>query len=139
MGARRIKRTILSGGLFINLLLEDSEALRAVMGAEPRIFPVASMEEEAFPCISYRREGLESGEVKTGEPPRGGTWAVTCWSRDYVESLDMAEAVTEALHSKRAVLENGLVMRYCALVDATETAYENGVYAQELIFRIRIN
>lgn len=139
MDARRIKRTILSGGLFINLVLANSDELRAVMGDNPRIFPVASMEEEDFPCVSYTREGLETTGTKGTEPARGGTWSVTCWSRDYVESLNMAEAVAEALDGTRVQLDNGLTMRYCALVDATETAYENGVYAQEMIFMIRIN
>lgn len=140
MDALPIELSILSGGgLFINQLLEASEVLRAVMGDNPRIFPVASMEEEAFPCISYRREDINTTGVKGEEPPMEGTWEVTCWSRDYVESLYMAEAVRMALHGKRARLDCGLTIRHCALVSSTETAYENGVYAQEMIFMIRIN
>ena len=139
MDALPIERSIQSGGLFIDQLLKASEVLRAVMGDNPRIFPVMSMEEETYPCINYTREDINTTGVKGEEPPMEGTWEVTCWSRDYVQSLDMVEAVKMALHGKRARLDCGLTMRYCALISSTETAYENGVYAQEMIFMIRIN
>lgn len=139
MDALPIELSIQSGGLFIDKLLKASEVLRAVMGDNPRIIPVTSMEEETYPCINFRREDINTTGVKGEEPPMEGTWEVTCWSRDYLESLYMVEAVKMALHGKRARLDCGLTMRYCALISSTETGYENGVYAQEMIFMIRIN
>lgn len=131
------ERTVLSAGLVINALLRSSEAVGAFFEGEPRIYPVVSMTEDEFPCIAYARTGLAGVPVKSRHQAETGTVSVQVYSRSYAEAVVLAEAVRDTLDGSQ-YRDEELYMRMCTLVDASEDAFTNGVYVEELIFEVKI-
>ena len=153
------KHTVLSAGLVINAVLSADEDIRSLISdGEPadevnsglpdesadeidahrlRLYPVISQVEDRFPCIVYARESAESEPVKTGSPARNVQMSVQVYSRDYAESVVLAELVLDALDGRQ--YDDGVIRRYsCRLADSLEAAFDTGIYMQELIFDIRI-
>ena len=153
------KHTILSAGLVINAMLSADEDIRSLISdGEPadevnseslgesvdevnapclRLYPVISQVEDRFPCIVYARESAESESVKTGSPARNVQMSVQVYSRDYTESVVLAELVLNALDGRQ--YDDGVIRMYsCRMTDSSEAAFESGIYMQELIFDIKI-
>lgn len=162
-----VRHTILSAGLVINAILSADEDIRSLISEDPvhnnydpdpdvivfgddeeessaeintprlRLYPVISQLEDRFPCVVYSRVGAESGPVKVGTPPRSVQMSVQVYSRDYTESVVLAELVLAALDNR--TYDDGTIRMYsCRMTDSSEAAFETGIYMQELIFDIKI-
>lgn len=149
------RHTILSAGLVINAVLSADEDIRSFISDDEvdigslgdtsdeveaprlRLYPVISQVEDRFPCIVYSRESVESEPVKFGIPARSAQMSVQVYSRDYTESVVLAELVLAALEGRQ--YDDGVIRMYsCLMSDSSEAAFESGIYMQELIFDIKI-
>ena len=142
-----VRHTILSAGLVIYAILSADDDIRSLISdSDPadevnkprlRLYPVISQLEDKFPCVVYSRVGAESGPVKVGTPPRTVQMSVQVYSRDYIESVILAELVLAALDNR--TYDDGIIRMYsCRMTDSSEAAFETGIYMQELIFNINI-
>ena len=154
-----VRHTILSAGLVIYALMSADDDIRSLISdSDPadevdsetsekssdevnkprlRLYPVISQLEGKFPCVVYSRVGAESEPVKVGTPPRTVQMSVQVYSRDYIESVILAELVLAALDNR--TYDDGTIRMYsCRMTDSSEAAFETGIYMQELIFNINI-
>ena len=62
-----------------------------------------------------------------------------CFTADYDDGVELAEAVRDALDNKRDIQDDDetLVMRSCTLVDSEE-AWQDDAYVQQLVFNVKI-
>lgn len=127
------KRTCLSAGIVINEILTHDEDVKAIARC---VFPVAKDKAE-LPYVAYRRTQLASSPIKNGKPSDSVYMEVMCYSKDYSESIDLAESVRAALDCKAYVTDDGLKMRSCILTDSEE-GWADDAYLQQLVFEIKI-
>ncbi len=125
--------TSLSAGRIIcNMLLNDPNVSKHT----EKIFPVAT-DKAILPYILYRRAALDHNPTKAGMPGADTVQIeVVCYTAQYIEGVELAEAVRAALDYKKGEKE-GLVMRSCTLVDSDE-GYEDDAFVQSLVFNIKI-
>lgn len=126
-------KTSLSAGIAIRTMLMQSEA---VTKHTSTIYPVLTDKAE-LPYILYRKSALEHTPTKSGY--QGADTAqieVVCYAAKYADSVEMAEAVREALDYQAGEFD-GVKVRGCMLSDC-EDLYEAGAYVQRLIFSVKI-
>ena len=126
-----MKRTSLSAGLIVYDMLTGSEE---VMSRTNKVYPVV-VDEAKLPYIAYNRSKLEHS------PSSGGgadtvQIEVRCYTAQYAEGVDLAEAVRAALDYQKGE-KDGLRMRSCTLADSSE-GWEDDAYVQELTFSIKL-
>lgn len=128
-----IKRTSLSIGAIIReILLKD----KAVRERTKKIFPVA-IDKAILPYILYRRVGLEHNPTKAGQPGADTVLVeVVCYTANYTEGVELAEAVRAALDYQQGEKE-GLVMRSCQF-SGGEEGWDDDAFAQQLDFIIKV-
>lgn len=127
----------LSAGLVFREVLCKDEAVGVLTRGQ--VFPVLTSEAK-LPYVMYRRTSLDRQPTKTG-----GNGADTvreevhCYAETYAKSVELAEAVREALDCKQIVSRDGLVLRSCFLVGSQEDYDEQGgAYVQVLVFEARL-
>lgn len=127
------KKTSLSAGAIIrNMLLSDEE----VKAKTNKVFPVAT-DTAQLPYILYRRAALSHNPTKSGMPGADTvTMEVVCYTAQYAEGVELAEAARAALDYRQGELD-GIRMRSCILVDSEE-GYEDDAYVQQLVFQVKI-
>lgn len=128
-------KSSLSAGEIIRSVLTD---LPLVRERGIKIFPVFQPTEKAIlPYIDYRRDRLEAVPTKGGAPMADTvTMVLNCYAASYAASVEMAEAVREAL-DHRAARTPDLYMRGCYLTDSSED-FQGDAYIQQLVFSIKI-
>ncbi|MCD8265557.1 MAG: DUF3168 domain-containing protein [Prevotellaceae bacterium] len=128
-------KSILSAGEILRNVLASDEGVSAVTS---KIFPVVVEDAAVLPYIAYSRQGLDSQAVKTGRPADTAQIEVACYAASYAGSVDLAEAVRDALEGLQTEPDgNGFRIRSCHLTDATENIGD-GCYVQYLTFTVRI-
>lgn len=128
-----VNKTSLSAGEIIReLLTHDPE----VSARTKKVFPVV-IDKAELPYILYRRTQLDSAVVKnkTGADTVG--IEVICYTANYTDGVELAEAVRGALDGAQATTDEGLVMRSCYLADSEE-AWQDDAYLQQLVFNLKI-
>ena len=129
-----MKSTSINAGAFIREVLSQNDEVRAIT---TRVFPI-SVDEATLPYISYRRSRMQQTPVKHGAPGADTVEVeVNCFAQTYGESVDLAEAVRNALDGTQCTLDNGLVMRSCYLSDGSED-WQDDAFVQQMVFTIRI-
>lgn len=126
-----VNKTSLSAGEIIRAVLTSDET---VMGIVTKVFPVAT-DEARLPYVMYRRANIEQVPSKGLGADTVGI-EVTCYTEQYTQGVELAEAVRAALDGKQAEID-GLRMRSCVLTDSEE-AWEDDAYVQQLVFTIKI-
>lgn len=106
-----------------------------VSGRVKRVFPVVS-ENVELPYLVYRRTRMEQAPAKRRPGADTVYIEVLCYTAQYTEGVELAEAVRAALDGRQAEA-GGLSMRSCTLEDSEET-WENDAYVQELLFNIKL-
>lgn len=129
-----VNKTSLSAGQLIrDILLSAPEVTKRTR----KIFPVVT-DEARLPYILYRRTAYQQKPTKR----RGESGAdllqmeVICYTADYAEGVELAEAVRGALDNIEGK-DDDLVMRSCTLQDAEES-WQDDAYLQQLVFNINI-
>lgn len=129
-----MKSTSINAGAFIREVLSQNDEVRAIT---TRVFPI-SVDEATLPYISYRRSRMQQTPAKYGAPGADTVEVeVNCFAQTYGESVDLAEAVRNALDGTQYTLDNGLVMRSCYLSDGSED-WQDDAFVQQMVFTIRI-
>lgn len=128
-----MKRTSLSGGLWIYQALSESEE---VMEKVTKIFPLVTDTAE-LPYICYRRSGGSYAQ-NTTRPRDTAQVEVWCYAATYEESVDLAEMAREAIEGNREEAECGLTAGPCWL-SGSEELWEDDAFIQKLVFEIKID
>ena len=127
-------RTSISAGNVIHSALSSDETVAAGVTA---IYPVVEPVEAQCPYIAYRRVSLSANPQKAGQPGADTIQIeVDCYTSDYEEGLDLAEAVRACLDYRSHEAE-GLRMRSCFLSSSSESI-DGDAFVQQLIFTIKI-
>lgn len=127
-----VNKTSLSAGEVIRaVLIEDAE----VSSRASKIYPI--VEDKAdLPYIVYRRASLDKTPVKDRRRNDTIIIEVQCYTADYTEGVELAEAVRNALDGVQ-IEHEGLVMRACDLTDSQED-WINDAYVQHLEFTCKM-
>lgn len=127
-----VSKTSLSAGEIIRAILaNDSE----VTTRANKIYPV--VEDRAdLPYIVYRRTQLKQDPIKNGRGADTVGIEILCYTKQYTEGVELAEAVRNALDGAQEETD-GLVMRSCYLEDSEE-AWQDDAYVQQLVFNVKI-
>ena len=122
--------------------LSAGEIIREILSSDPevaartnKIFPVA-VDNADLPYVLYRRVQLEQVPVKDRRGADTVGIEIMCYTAQYTEGVELAEAVRAALDGRQAELD-GLRMRSCFLSDSEE-AWQDDAYVQQLIFTVKI-
>lgn len=127
-----VNKTSLSAGEIIREILNSDPEVAARTN---KIFPVA-VDNADLPYVLYRRVQLEQVPVKDRRGADTVGIEIMCYTAQYTEGVELAEAVRAALDGRQAELD-GLRMRSCFLSDSEE-AWQDDAYVQQLIFTVKI-
>lgn len=127
------RKTSLSAGAVIrSILLSDEEVKKRAN----KVFPIV-IDQAQLPYILYRRAALQHNPTKAGMPGADTvTMEVVCYTAQYAEGVELAEAVRSAL-DYRQVESGGVTMRSCTLADSEE-GFEDDAFVQQLVFQVKI-
>lgn len=125
-------KSSLSAGEIIRAVLTQDEAVSALT---TKVFPVVA-DEARLPYIVYRRSNFEQTPLKSTHGADTVGIEVLCFTEQYTQGVELAEAVRAALDGKQAE-SDGLVMRSCYLTDSEE-AWQDDAFVQQLVFTIKI-
>lgn len=125
---------ILSINEHIAAKLAASASLQAKLGG--RCYPIASIEEVAFPLAVYSRLSVNPEYDKSSKKICDTTVAVYVAADSYADSLSIAEDVVSAL-DKQGGEYDGFSVIDARVIAATED-FNNGAYVQEIDFNFTI-
>lgn len=127
-----VSKTSLSAGEIIRAILANDAEVTARAN---KIYPV--VEDRAdLPYIVYRRTQLKQDLTKGGRGADTVGIEILCYTKQYTEGVELAEAVRDALDGAQGETD-GLVMRSCYLEDSEE-AWQDDAYVQQLVFNVKI-
>lgn len=129
-----MKKSFLSAGEIIRKILSQDEAVKAL--GTTKVYPLV-VSEAVLPYVVYYRTGMSRTAVKGLAGADTVAMDVMCFAADYTASVELAEAVREALDGVNYADDDGYVMRSCQLVDSSES-YNGEAYVQTLSFEIKI-
>lgn len=122
--------------------LSACEIIHAVLVEDPtvaalttKVFPIV-VDQAKLPYIVYRRTQLEQAPNKNHGGADTIGIEIICYAEQYLESVELAEAVRAALDGKQAEID-GLAMRSCYLVDSEE-GWQDDAFMQQLVFNVKI-
>lgn len=110
-------------------LSQSSEVTKAV---GKKIFPIATKNEVEFPFIVYERDNVIPRYDKAGASDTESSVNVYVIAESYTQSLDIAEAVIDALERKTAVYPDYEVIG-ATMVSAVES-YTANAFVQQVTF-----
>lgn len=127
------RKTSLSAGAVIrSILLSDEEVKKRTN----KVFPIV-IDQAQLPYILYRRAALQHNPTKAGMPGADTvTMEVVCYTAQYAEGVELAEAVRAALDYRQGE-SGGVAMRSCTLADSEE-GFEDDAFVQQLVFQVKI-
>lgn len=126
-------KTSISAGLIIGKILSEDVTVSSMA---TKVFPVV-VDEAKLPYVVYRCAKTEVMPIKGLGAPDEAMIEVLCMAEDYGGSVELAEAVRNALDFRAAEIP-GLRMRKSSFA-GREELYENDAYIQALLFRVQIN
>lgn len=115
----------------VRAILMSDTAITTYVGS--RIFPLVIPENEDGDCIVYSRQHYSKKSVKMGVWEDDCTLALTVISDNYDNSVDIAEAIDNALTGQHMIDDNKLIFE---LADSSES-FEDFKYIQVLMFTIK--
>ena len=127
---------------YIQKALEDSEEIKAIIGnRDNAIFPLLQHSELIFPYIVHLRNNLTVRYTKDACLGYGWdneiTYSVCCVSDDYIQGLELANAVRHTLETYH--LQNDEILIHpMELISITEYPIEETSIVQELQFRMLV-
>ncbi len=125
------KSSLSAGALIYAVLTENAE----VSSRASKVYPVVEDTAE-LPYIVYRRAQLEKEPIKNRRGHDTVTIEIQCYTKDYTEGVELAEAVRDALDGMQ-IEHEGQVMHACDLADSEETWIDDA-YVQCLVFSCKM-
>ena len=125
----------------IQKALEDSQEIKAIIGdREHAIFPLLQPDTLAFPFIVHSRQSLNVTYTKDIVLGMGWTntiqYVVTCVSNEYIQCIELANAVRHTLEGFYLKNEN-IKINPMMLQNVSEYTVENDAFVEELTFTIQ--
>lgn len=125
-----LMKSVLSAGTAVYEVLSDW-----LKGKVTKVFPVVT-DEAVLPYVCYHREALETVAAKHAPSADTATIVVDCYAATYNGSVELAEAVREALDGVSIKTAAGLNVRSSYLTDAAES-WTDDAFVQSLTFKLR--
>jgi len=119
---------MITTGKTIFTILSTNAAIITLVGT--KIFPLVVPEDTLLPCIVYERS-FDNQYTKDGLASSDSTINITVISENYKKSIDISEAVFNALNMYR-----GSGVRSLTLVSGAEV-YAEGAFLQNLTFAVK--
>lgn len=125
---------------YIQEILEDSTEVTAIIGEDVHnIFTLQQPKEITFPFIVHSRTGVQTSYTKDIEYTNAGwyntiQYTVKCVSDDYMQSLELANAVRHSLETYRLHNEE-ITIHPIQLIAAAEYTIDDG-FVQQLDFQM---
>lgn len=131
-------------GKYVQKILEESEEVVTMLdGNKKKIFALKQNENISFPFIVHSRSNLTVTYTKDIEFIRNVGWSntvqftVCCVSDDYIQAIDLANAVRHSLETYRMKTED-IYIHPILLINAIEYMTEYDAYVQELQFQCTV-
>ena len=124
-------------------ILEESEEVRAILGNDQhKIFPLLQPDNLSFPFIVHSRNSIAVTYTKDIEYMRGGwtneiNYIVSCVSDNYIQCLELANAVRHAMETYRWKDED-IYIHPIKVNYITEYTTEQNAFVQEIQFNITV-
>ena len=124
-------------------ILEESEEVRAILGNDQhKIFPLLQPDTIEFPFIVHSRNSIAVTYTKDIEYMRGGwtneiNYIVSCVSDNYIQCLELANAVRHAMETYRWKDED-IYIHPIKVNYITEYTTEQNAFVQEIQFNITV-
>ena len=126
---------------YVQKILEESEEVVSILGGnKKKIFALKQNENITFPFIRHSRSNLTTTYTKDIEYIRNVGWSntvqftVCCVSDDYIQSIDLANAVRHSLETYR-LKNDEIYIHPILLINAIEYMTDYDAYVQELQFQ----
>lgn len=127
--------SILAGKYLRNAMIENEELIKLI---DPnKIFPLIANANTTFPFIVYSRTNLNAEYSKDGLVDNNATFAVIVVSDNYVQSLEIANAVRHSLEQYR--LFNDDISIYPIKLDYVSEETIEDAYIQRMSFSFSVN
>ena len=131
-------------GKYIQKILEESEEVVTMLdGNKKKIFALKQNENISFPFIVHSRSNLTVTYTKDIEFIHNVGWSntvqftVCCVSDDYIQAIDLANAVRHSLETYRMKNED-IYIHHILLINAIEYMTDYDAYVQELQFQCTV-
>ena len=128
---------------YIQSILEESDEIKAILGDDQhKIFPLLQPDNLSFPFIVHSRNSITVTYTKDIEyMPAGWTnevsYIVSCVSDNYIQCLELANAVRHATETYRWKDEN-IYIHPIQINYITEYTTDQNAFVQELQFNITV-
>ena len=128
---------------YVQQILEESEEVRAILGNDQhKIFPLLQPDTIEFPFIVHSRNSIAVTYTKDIEYMRGGwtneiNYIVSCVSDNYIQCLELANAVRHAMETYRWKDED-IYIHPIKVNYITEYTTEQNAFVQEIQFNITV-
>ena len=126
---------------YVQKILEESEEVVSILGGnKKKIFALKQNENITFPFIVHSRSNLTTTYTKDIEYIRNVGWTntvqftVCCVSDDYIQVIDLANAVRHSLETYR-LKNDDIYIHPILLINAIEYMTDYDAYVQELQFQ----
>lgn len=128
---------------YIQSVLEESEEIRTIIGNDDKkIFTLQMPDTLTYPFIWHMRAGLTVTYTKDIQFSKGWTnsiqYAVSCVSNDYIQALELANAVRHTLETFRWKTSD-IHIHPIKLINVSEYSPEKNQFVEELLFQIDVD
>jgi len=126
---------------YVQKILEEDEEVQSILGIdEHKIFPLLQPDNLNFPFIVHSRTSLQVFYTKDISFGQFGwtntmTYTVSCVSDNYIQALELANAVRHAMEAYR-LRNDDINIHPIQLISASEYTIDNGAFVEELQFKI---
>lgn len=128
---------------YFQSILEENQEVKDIIGNdEHKIFPLLQPANLSFPFIVHARTGITVNYTKDIEYGHCGwynivNYTVSCVSDDYVQCVELANAVRHALETYRWKDED-IYIHPIQLLTVSEYTTDNDAFVQELQFQCMV-
>jgi hypothetical protein len=128
---------------YIQAILEESDEIKAIVGEnEHKIFPLLQPDTLTFPFIVHARTGLSVTYTKDIEYGNVGwtntvNYTISCVSDDYVQCIELANAVRHAVETYRWKDED-IYIHPIQLLTVAEYTTDTDAFVEELQFTMAV-
>ena len=128
---------------YFHSILQESQEIKDIIGNdEHKIFPLLQPANLSFPFIVHARTGITVNYTKDIEYGHCGwynivNYTVSCVSDDYVQCVELANAVRHALETYRWKDED-IYIHPIQLLTVSEYTTDNDAFVQELQFQCMV-
>ena len=128
---------------YFQSILEESQEIKDIVGNdEHKIFPLLQPANLSFPFIVHARTGITVNYTKDIEYGLCGwyntvNYTVSCVSDDYVQCVELANAVRHALETYRWKDED-IYIHPIQLLTVAEYTTDNDAFVEELQFQCMV-